>query len=309
VADATRAEHDPFAIDGPALISFSGGRTSAFMLHEILARGLRDDVHVTFANTGEEAAETLDFVHACATRWKVPIRWLEYERAYLPEYKSEAAREAAALARHASGRIANDRPRGAKERGFREVTYETANRDGGPYRNFVEMHGLPNPATRTCTAELKIRVMKKFMRELGYDRWDVVMGIRADEPKRVRLLRASPPERWEHVMPLADASITEADVLRFWQSQPFDLQLARDPEDGTYLGNCTGCMLKGTAKLVRVERERPGSLARWEAAESDTRSRFRLDRPTYAQLTHRASLPILRQTNLFDDIGDCFCHD
>lgn len=47
----------PFLVAGPALISFSGGRTSAFMLHEILATHggqLPPDVHVAFANTGKE---------------------------------------------------------------------------------------------------------------------------------------------------------------------------------------------------------------------------------------------------------------
>ena len=74
---------NPYRIEGPALISFSGGRTSAFMLFKILeAHGgtLPDDVHVCFANTGKEREETLRFVHECATRWGVRVRWLE--RAY-----------------------------------------------------------------------------------------------------------------------------------------------------------------------------------------------------------------------------------
>jgi hypothetical protein len=48
---------NPYLITGPALISFSGGRTSAFMLRQILdAHGgtLPDDVVVAFANTGKE---------------------------------------------------------------------------------------------------------------------------------------------------------------------------------------------------------------------------------------------------------------
>jgi len=46
-----------FLITGPAVISFSGGRTSAYMLWRILqAHGgiLPDDVVVCFANTGRE---------------------------------------------------------------------------------------------------------------------------------------------------------------------------------------------------------------------------------------------------------------
>lgn len=62
---------NPYRITGPALISFSGGRTSAFMVWNILqAHGgtLPDDVVVAFANTGKEREETLRFVHECGSR-------------------------------------------------------------------------------------------------------------------------------------------------------------------------------------------------------------------------------------------------
>lgn len=58
----------PYLIEGPALISFSGGRTSALMLKRIIdAHGgtLPADVFVAFANTGREREETLRFVHEC----------------------------------------------------------------------------------------------------------------------------------------------------------------------------------------------------------------------------------------------------
>ena len=68
--------------EGNVLISFSGGRTSGFMLHEILKtnEGLPERCKVLFANTGREMPETLDFVQECSERWNVPITWLEYNR-------------------------------------------------------------------------------------------------------------------------------------------------------------------------------------------------------------------------------------
>src|ERR1700755_2515342 len=71
---------EPFETEGPALISFSGGRTSAYLLRRILdAHGgiLPADVYVVFANTGKEREETLDFVERCSTQWRVPIAWVE----------------------------------------------------------------------------------------------------------------------------------------------------------------------------------------------------------------------------------------
>ena len=71
---------DPFLLDGPTCISFSGGRTSAYMLWRILQanHGLPSDVMVCFANTGKEMEATLRFVHECASRWRVAVHWVEY---------------------------------------------------------------------------------------------------------------------------------------------------------------------------------------------------------------------------------------
>lgn len=64
-------QKDHFKIDGPAVISFSGGRTSGLMLRRCLDAGLQPDVHVLFANTGKERPETLDFVRDCGLNWGV----------------------------------------------------------------------------------------------------------------------------------------------------------------------------------------------------------------------------------------------
>jgi 3'-phosphoadenosine 5'-phosphosulfate sulfotransferase (PAPS reductase)/FAD synthetase len=73
---------DPYFIEGPALILFSGGRTSGYMLRHILDAHngeLPDNVYVVFSDTGRERPETLDFVHECSKRWGVDVNWLERE--------------------------------------------------------------------------------------------------------------------------------------------------------------------------------------------------------------------------------------
>ena len=67
---------DPYKIPTPALISFSGGRTSAFMLFNIIKSfggKLPNDIYVVFANTGKEAPETLDFVNEISKKWDIKI--------------------------------------------------------------------------------------------------------------------------------------------------------------------------------------------------------------------------------------------
>lgn len=225
------------------------------MLHKIVERGLQPDVYVLYCNTGREDDRTLDFVRDCAKRFDVPIRYLEYRRRFLPIYKSEEVAAASDLLRkHFGCTPFFEAADGRTEPGFVEVDYDSAARSSDvsnphhPFVNLLCMSGVPNPTTRLCTTEMKIRVIKKFMVAEGFDHWVNVVGIRADEPSRVARMRKQPPERWENIVPLADAGVTVDDVMQFWRASPFDLQLPHDPELGTYEGNCDFCHLKSDAK-------------------------------------------------------------
>src|SRR5262249_19633664 len=60
---------DPFRLAEPFVVSFSGGRTSGYMLRRILdafAGRMPDGGKVIFCNTGKERPETLDFVERCS---------------------------------------------------------------------------------------------------------------------------------------------------------------------------------------------------------------------------------------------------
>ena len=268
----------PYLLDGPTCVSFSGGRTSAYMLRRILdAHGgaLPADAHVVFANTGKERPETLDFVQACATAWNVRVRWIE---AHITETETGLAH------------------------GWREVDHATASRDGEPFAALIRARKfLPNPVMRFCTQELKIRPMKKFARSVGFDHWTNVVGLRADEPRRVAKANAPTKERYELACPLARDGVTVERVRDFWARQSFNLQLE------SHEGNCDLCFLKGRAKLERIMRDRPGLAEWWIAQESA--GTFRKDRPTYRRmLTVVQNSPHLPG---FDDEGTlpCACTD
>ena len=249
---------DPFLITGRAVISFSGGRTSAYMLWRIIhAHGgtLPDDIVVCFANTGREMPATLDFVRDCGAAWNVPIVWLEYRW----------------------------EPGGPS---FEVVSHNSASRDGEPFEMLLRSKSmLPNPVSRFCTIELKIRTQKRFLRSLGWQHWTSLVGLRADEPARVaRALdrERTKKDRWHNACPLAADGIEEVDVLRFWRAQPFDLRLA-----GPWAGNCDGCFLKNRAALQRMFVDNPDRMAWWIDMEATPRgagrgATFRADRESYA---------------------------
>ena len=277
--------NNPYKIEGPALIGFSGGRTSAFMLWNILqahSGTLPNDIFVTFANTGKEAPETLDFVHEIEQKWGVKIYWLElYFGKERPVYRTKI------------------------------VDYETASRNGEPFEALLDRRKyLPNPVTRFCTSELKIKVMSRFMRKLqGYKNWYNVIGLRYDEPRRVASALKQ-YEAWTNITPMNDAKHTVEDVSEFWKKQNFDLKLT-NANGKTPAGNCDLCFLKGMDTTISILKERPEMADWWIKQEQKfgqhEGATFRKDRPNYIKLVEISKT----QQDLFgdDDQMTCFCHD
>lgn len=264
---------NPYLIEGPALISFSGGRTSGYMLWHILdAYGgkLPDDVHVCFANTGKEREETLRFVHECGSRWGVGIKWLEW-----------APRPAGIEGRRTPWELR-----------YTEVGYNSASRNGEPFKALIERKKyLPNAVTRFCTSHLKVDTMKSFMMGMGYERWNNAVGLRADEIRRIvkgQKRNDSGLERFTTVWPMLKAGVTSRDVWKWWLGQNADPKNLTHPlPQGfdlglyPYEGNCDGCFLKGYQILTHQERERPGYLDDWISMELQASKLA--DKPTGAQ--------------------------
>ena len=257
---------------------------------------LPSDLAVVFANTGLERPETLEFVDVCGRAWRVDVIWVEYLW---------------------------DAPHRT-----RVVDFTSASRNGEPYAALIDRKGfVPNVKLRACSSFLKRDRIDSYARHrLGLKRWHSVIGLRADEQRRVLRMRAMNcgSRTGAHaVLPLADAGVREADVLDWWKRQPFDLGIP------SYAGNCAACFLKGRAKLIRIIRENPSVADWWIAQEAkvanrtgpdgracESMKRFRLGE-TYAELKAAA----LAHRDLFDeaeastgenaDTGslDCLCTD
>ena len=271
------------------IVNVSGGRSSAFMLWNILqAHGgsLPENLRAVFCNTGKEREETLVFVAELAERWGVDVAWLEY--------------------RHDP-----DAPRG-RRRHYAVADFNTASRNGEPFEMLIrESRMLPTVVKRICTQELKVQTAARYARrELGWREHRNVIGFRYDEPARWKRVLRKGECRTDFPMVLAKA--TRADVARFWKAQPFDLGIPSER------GNCDLCFLKGKRKLVAEIKAEPGRAAWWIAQEDwieDWRPhmvkrenlQFR-QRHSYRQLlslaTSNAELPFEEDAPM-----DCFCGD
>jgi 3'-phosphoadenosine 5'-phosphosulfate sulfotransferase (PAPS reductase)/FAD synthetase len=256
---------------GNVLISFSGGRTSGYMLHQILeANGdLPDRAKVVFANTGREMPETLDFVQECSERWSVPITWLEYTRR--------------------DGKV-----------GYDVVSHNSASRNGEPLEAMIRAAKyIPNTMRRKCTQETKLLTIKRYCRSLGWKKWINTVGIRADEAYRIK---PSKDKMWDNWFPLFDAGMSKRDVENFWKRQPFDLQLPLF-NGVTPHSNCDGCFLKSEHKLAEMWRDFPDRMEWWAKLEEEFGHTFRYDGATYRSIKDTME----RQGDWIFDSEDFFC--
>lgn len=277
---------DPFLITGPAVINFSGGRTSANLLWRILqAHGgtLPPDVHVAFANTGKERPETLRFVHECA-RWGAAIAWVEWR----------------------------DNPSG-----YETVGFNSASRNGEPFDALIDNKSrLPRGPERWCTQFLKVLPIHALARDLGLGEpgaYTEIIGLRFDEGHRILKgqVRAAKDKR-RVIYPLAAGRVTKADVRAFWfgegrryetseQPQGFDLEL---PD---LWGNCDLCFAMGAEIRRERIRQMPEVAHWWHAAEVRQGGTFSM-RESVAELVQQAAGQ-LATLDLFDDASDAECGD
>lgn len=207
----------------PLVISFSGGRTSAYMTKILLDNNKEGrKIVVVFANTGREREETLQFVRDCDRHYNFNTVWVE------------------------STQFHGQR----KSAGHKVVTFETASRKGQPFEDMIIKHGIPNAVFPHCSRELKANPIKSYLKSQGINKYDMALGIRVDEPKRLT-------NKKNVVYPLhREYPTTKLMVNQWWFKNDFNLQLK------DYEGNCDLCWKKSNRKLLTLLVENP-SFANW----------------------------------------------
>lgn len=200
-------------------ISFSGGRTSAYMTKWLLDNKQDEyEMFVVFANTGEENEATLQFVHDCDRYFGFNTTWLEADVDPQPRKGTKA----------------------------KVVTFDTASRKGEPYEDVIRKYGIPNQSHPMCTRELKLQPMRWYIKNvLGWHGDDVycAVGIRNDETRRI----SKDKDKNHLIYPLIEwHPCDKQDVNDWWEEQPFNLQLKE------HQGNCKWCWKKSNGKLFMV---------------------------------------------------------
>ena len=226
------------------LISFSGGRTSAYMTYQILNGELKkefsqkfDKIIPVFMNTGAEHFETYNFIKNC-------VNHFNWDNLVALQYKINENR---------------------KENSFEILPIDLLNKNGELFLQVAKQYGNFS-FLRTCTRELKKRVFDKFV-SAHFKNCEVsrAIGIRADEMRRYK-------KKEGYIYPLIENLPTEKQtILEFFSDFDFDLKI---PE---YLGNCVFCYCKSEKKLCKAIQEMKGTelLKNWILTDDTNK------KPTY----------------------------
>ena len=113
------------------MISFSGGKTSAYMTSVLLKSN--PNAKVVFANTEQEHFETMKFIKNCIDGFKWDVIVLETK--------------------------VNE---GRKSSTYTVKDYNNMSMRGEPFEEVIKKYGIPNHSRLHCTRELKAAPIHKY---------------------------------------------------------------------------------------------------------------------------------------------------
>lgn len=152
------------------VVSFSGGRTSAYLLWLMeQKRRAGKDVHYVFMDTGCEHPMTYRFVREVVKFWDIPLTVLQVD--INPEL---------------------GQPNGYTVWEPKDI--QTRMPVLKPFIDMVKKYGTPYVGGAFCTDRLKLVPFTKYCDDhFGRGNYTTWIGIRADEPKRLK------PKAWNQI--------------------------------------------------------------------------------------------------------------
>lgn len=215
------------------LVSFSGGRTSAYLVHiieEMSKRGEIENVRYIFMDTGAEHPKTYEFIKRCVEYFGIELICLR------GNFNQPAGQG------HTYDIVPLD-----------EIRHDMVN---GPYAQMMRKYGIPTIASAWCTSRMKEETHDKYCDDVfGKGNYVTWLGMRYDEPRRIKL----PNNRG--IRYLAEiCNYEKDDILKWWDDMPFNLEIDE------HLGNCVFCFKKSHGKVALAARDEPELLEQWKKA-------------------------------------------
>lgn len=203
------------------IVSFSGGRSSAFLVHELNRinnnMSTPEKIEYILMDTGAEHPKTYEFIKNVVKHFGIKLTCLRV------------------MVNPGLG-LANS---------YREISLDELKQDLQPFRDVCYKYGTPYVHGAFCTRTMKLEPFTRYCNDkYGKGNYQTWLGIRADEPKRLK-----PKDGYRYLADISD--FDKQDVIKWWKQQPFDLEI---PE---HLGNCVFCIKKGINKIALASRDEP----------------------------------------------------
>lgn len=228
---------EQFIREKKKVISFSGGRTSAYLVHLFKND---PDAHFVFMDTGAEHPATYQFIKDIVNHWGIDLVCLRT--------------------------VVN--PEMNKGVNYKIIQIDELKQDLGPWKEMLKKYGSPYYDSPFCTARMKTEPFEKYCNDVfgknNYERW---IGIRYDEPKRLPIevleklslpIHSKAAHQKNGFRYLAEICELEKDqILDWWEAQPFDLAITE------HLGNCVFCIKKHLNKVALAAKDEPEQAVKW----------------------------------------------
>jgi len=223
------------------VVSFSGGRTSAYLCKLMIDKFGRDNVDFIYMDTGAEHPKTYEFIKSVNSEFNLNLTCLRGDF---------------------------NQPLG-KGHSYKVVDVDDIKCDLGPFTEMVKKYGTPSVSGKWCTSRMKQEVHDKYCDDVyGKGNYQTWLGIRADEPRR--LGNIGKDDAIKYMAEISDAE--KEDVLYFWSEQDFDLGIDE------WLGNCVFCFKKSNLKLAAAHSDEPSLYAEWLSMIEAANERVEQDR-------------------------------
>ncbi len=218
------------------VISFSGGRTSAYLVHLFKKD---PDAHFVFMDTGAEHPATYKFIKDIVQHWGIDLICL---RVVINPVMNVGG-------------------------SYKIISLEDLKQDLEPWKEMLRKYGSPYYNTAFCTARMKTEPFEKYCADTfgeNFERW---IGMRIDEPTRLPIevlenlnlpLHKDAKKQKAGYRYLAEICDFEKDqILDWWEDQPFDLAITE------HLGNYVFCIKKTLNKVALAAKDEPEMAVKW----------------------------------------------
>lgn len=244
------------------IVSFSGGRTSAYLVHcieKMRKNGEIDNVHYVFMDTGAEHPKTYEFIKQVVKHFNIDLVCIR------------------AVTNLEIG----------KGNTYEIININDIGHNLKPWTDMSEKYGLPYVHGAFCTDRMKTTPYNKWAKDtFGKDNFTSWLGIRIDE-----LNRLSPKKGIKYLAEISP--MDKLDIIGFWREMPFDLDI------NEWEGNCVFCVKKGVNKIALAVIDNPDLAKQFQDVIASDKVRHRESQQEAPKVMYRGNMTLEQIINTY----------